>query len=123
MADQRWVDVSVAGSYFESLSDPRHTRNRRHLLVDVIVIAVCGIISNCDGPMKQIDLPNAIVTIDVNFREDAQQTSGRTLVNNLSWLRRFAVTLLKKHPRKDSIFGKMQIAGCNTDFLEEVLLG
>ena len=50
MADQRWVDVSVVGPYFESLSDPRHTRNRRHLLVDVIVIAVCGIISNCDGP-------------------------------------------------------------------------
>lgn len=61
--------------------------------------------------------------LDVNFREDAQQTSERTLVNNLSWLRRFAVTLLKKHPRKDSIFGKMQIAGWNTDFLEEVLLG
>jgi len=32
------------------LPDPRHTRNRRHLLVDVIVIAVCGVIVGCDGP-------------------------------------------------------------------------
>src|SRR6478736_3451532 len=44
------VDVGSIGSYFESLSDPRHARNRKHLLVDVTVIAVCGIICGCDGP-------------------------------------------------------------------------
>ena len=36
--------------HFESLPDPRHQRNRRHLLVDVIVIAVCGVIAGCEGP-------------------------------------------------------------------------
>ncbi len=44
------VNVESIGSYFESLSDPRHTRNRKHLLVDIIVIAVCGMTCNCDGP-------------------------------------------------------------------------
>ena len=44
------VDVGSIGSYFESLSDPRHIRNRKHLLVDIAVIAVCGIICGCDGP-------------------------------------------------------------------------
>lgn len=44
------VDVGSVGSYFESLSDPRHTRNRKHLLVDVVVVAVCAIVSGCDGP-------------------------------------------------------------------------
>ncbi len=44
------VDVGAVGSYFESLSDPRHTRNRKHLLVDVVVVAVCAIVSGCDGP-------------------------------------------------------------------------
>ena len=34
------VDVGSIASYFESLDDPRHTRNRRHLLVDIAVIAV-----------------------------------------------------------------------------------
>ena len=36
--------------HFESLSDPRHTRNRRHERVDVRVIAVSGVIVGCDGP-------------------------------------------------------------------------
>ena len=44
------VDVESIGSYFESLSDPRHTRNRKHLLVDIVVIAVCGMVCGCDGP-------------------------------------------------------------------------
>ncbi len=44
------VDVGSIGSYFESPSDPRHLRNRKHLLVDIAVIAVCGIICGCDGP-------------------------------------------------------------------------
>src|SRR5438445_2747216 len=44
------IDVGSIASYFESLSDPRHARNRKHLLVDIAVIAVCGIICGCDGP-------------------------------------------------------------------------
>ena len=44
------VDVESVGSYFQSLTDPRHTRNRKHLLGDIIVIAVCSILCNCDGP-------------------------------------------------------------------------
>src|SRR4051794_41860679 len=44
------VDFGSIGSYFESLDDPRHMRNRRHLMVDIAVIAVCGVICGCDGP-------------------------------------------------------------------------
>jgi len=61
--------------------------------------------------------------LDVTFREDDSRTRERTLGNNLSWLRRFAITRLKHHPRKESIRGKMQIAGWNEDFLAEVLTG
>jgi predicted transposase YbfD/YdcC len=46
----RWMNVEAIGSYFQSLSDPRHTRNRKHLLVDIVVIAVCGMVCGCDGP-------------------------------------------------------------------------
>jgi predicted transposase YbfD/YdcC len=46
----RLVNVESIGSYFESLSDPRHTRNRKHLLVDIVVLAVCGMVCGCDGP-------------------------------------------------------------------------
>src|SRR3984957_17079733 len=44
------VDVGSIASYFESLPHPRHTRNRKNLLVDIAVIAVCAIICGCDGP-------------------------------------------------------------------------
>jgi predicted transposase YbfD/YdcC len=46
----KWINIEAIGSYFESLSDPRHTRNRKHLLVDIVVIAVCGLVCGCDGP-------------------------------------------------------------------------
>ena len=43
----RWRSIV---EHFESLPDPRHQRNRRHLLIDVITIAVCGVIVGCSGP-------------------------------------------------------------------------
>jgi predicted transposase YbfD/YdcC len=49
MATKR-VNVETIGSYFESLSDPRHLRNRKHRLIDSVVIAVCGLVCGCDGP-------------------------------------------------------------------------
>ena len=59
--------------------------------------------------------------LDVNFREDDSRTRERTLGNNLSWLRRFAVSLLKRHPVNDSLRGKMIRCMMNTEFLTEVL--
>jgi hypothetical protein len=44
-----WVDVRSIASYFESLLHPRHSRNRRHLLIDIVVIAVCALVCGCDG--------------------------------------------------------------------------
>jgi predicted transposase YbfD/YdcC len=61
--------------------------------------------------------------LDVNFREDDSRTRERTLGNNLSWLRRFAVTLLKRHSIKDSLRGRMLRCMMNTEFLAEVLTG
>ena len=60
-------------------------------------------------------------TLDVTFREDDSRTRERTLANNLSWLRRFAITLLKHHPSKDSLTGKMKSCMISTAFLTEVL--
>ncbi len=59
--------------------------------------------------------------LDMNFREDDSRMRERTLGNNLSWLRRFAVTLLKRHPVNDSLRGKMIRCMMNTAFLTEVL--
>ena len=60
--------------------------------------------------------------LDVTFDEDQSRTRHRRMADNLSWLRRFAISLLKRHPAQTSIFGKSQIAGWNNDFLMEVLI-
>ena len=59
--------------------------------------------------------------LDVTFDEDQSRTRKRHMANNLSWLRRFAISLLKRHPSKHSIKGKSEIAGWNNDFLMQVL--
>jgi predicted transposase YbfD/YdcC len=59
--------------------------------------------------------------LDVTFDEDQSRTRNRHMADNLSWLRRFAISLLKRHPLQDSIKGKCQIAGWNNEFLLEVL--
>ena len=59
--------------------------------------------------------------LDVLFNEDASRVRERTLANNLSWLRRVALSLLKHHPCKDSVKGKQQRASWNHHFLAQVL--
>ena len=34
--------------FFRKLKDPRSTRRRRHLLLDIIAITLCGVIAGCD---------------------------------------------------------------------------
>jgi len=73
-----WADVGSIGSHFESLSDPRHTRNRKHRLVDIVVISICGILCGANGPTaihrwarsradwlaKYLELPHGIPSRD-----------------------------------------------------------
>jgi predicted transposase YbfD/YdcC len=59
--------------------------------------------------------------LDVTFDEDQSRARNRQMADNLSWLRRFAISLLKQHPSKQSIKGKSEIAGWNNDFLMQVL--
>ncbi len=57
---------------------------------------------------------------DENFREDESRARERTLGDNPSWLRRFAVTPLKRHPETDSLRGKMISCRLDTGFLTHV---
>lgn len=61
--------------------------------------------------------------LDVTFDEDQSRARNRQLAANLAWLRRFAISLLKRHPAKCSIKGKSRVAGWNDDFLLEVIVG
>jgi predicted transposase YbfD/YdcC len=62
-------------------------------------------------------------SLDMTFREDETRTRARRLADNLAWLRRLALTLLKQHPYRQSLVMKRRIAGWNANFLLEVLTG
>jgi len=61
--------------------------------------------------------------LDMAFREDESRVRQRRLADNLGWLRRLALTLLKRHPGKESIAMKRRLAGWSVDFLTQVLTG
>jgi predicted transposase YbfD/YdcC len=63
-------------------------------------------------------------SLDVTFREDESRTRNRHVAENLSWLRRFALGLIKQHPDpKMSQVMKRRACGWSTDFLTQVLVG
>ena len=61
--------------------------------------------------------------MDVTFREDDSRIRERTLADNISWIRRFAITLYKQHPAKKSMATKRKMAAWNFSFLMELILG
>jgi predicted transposase YbfD/YdcC len=62
-------------------------------------------------------------SLDMMFREDESRTRGRRIADNLAWIRRMVLTLLKQHPGKESRVMKRRKAGWNVDFLMELLTG
>jgi predicted transposase YbfD/YdcC len=59
--------------------------------------------------------------LDVLFGEDANRVRERTAAENLAWLRRMAVTLLKQHPSKGSLANKSFQALLEPNFLQQIL--
>ena len=59
--------------------------------------------------------------LDVTFREDESRVRNRTLADNIAWLKRFAISLLKQVDDKESIAMRRRMAGWNSDFLAQVL--
>jgi predicted transposase YbfD/YdcC len=62
-------------------------------------------------------------SLDVTFREDESRIRGPQVRENFAWLNRFALSLLKQHPGKDSIAMKRRACGWSDDFLLQVLAG
>jgi predicted transposase YbfD/YdcC len=60
-------------------------------------------------------------SLDMTFREDDSRVRGRRVADNLGWLRRMALSLLKQHPGKESLVMKRRLCGWSIKFLTEVL--
>lgn len=59
--------------------------------------------------------------LDVTFREDQSRLRDRHAADNISWLKRFAISLLKQRSDKESIAMRRRMAGWNPDYLAQVL--
>jgi len=62
-------------------------------------------------------------SLDMTYREDESRVRHRTFADNLSWLRRLTLSLIKHHPGKQSNIMKRRMAGWSPDFLMQVLTG
>jgi predicted transposase YbfD/YdcC len=61
--------------------------------------------------------------LDLTFREDESRLRERRLRENFAWLNRFALSLLKQHPGRQSLVMKRRSCGWSDTFLMEVVTG
>jgi predicted transposase YbfD/YdcC len=61
--------------------------------------------------------------LDVTFREDESQIYAEDVAKNIAIFRRALLNLIKTHPLKDSVAGKMMRAGWDGQFRAEILFG
>ena len=62
-------------------------------------------------------------SLDMTFREDESRIRERHLRENFAWLNRFALSLLKQHPGRQSLVMKRRSCGWSDAFLMEVITG
>ena len=61
-------------------------------------------------------------SLDVTFREDDSRIRERVLGNNIHWLYRFTLSILKQHPnRRHSLIMRRRLCGWSEKFLMEVI--
>ncbi|MFQ3197995.1 MAG: putative transposase YbfD/YdcC [Paraglaciecola sp.] len=61
--------------------------------------------------------------LDVTFREDESQIYAEDGAKKMALFRRMLLNLIKAHPLKDSVAGKMMRAGWDSKFIAEILFG
>lgn len=61
--------------------------------------------------------------LDVTFREDESRIRDKHARENIAWLNRLALSLLKQHPEKNSVAMKRRSCAWSESFLMEVVTG
>ena len=114
-----WAGLTTIGLvvYTFIRSGKEHTDIRYYLSslpLNVAVFAKCvrnhwGIENTCHW------------SLDVTYNEDGLKSRNRLGTENIAWLRRFTLSLLKQHPGKMSLAMKRKSCGWNWNFLLQVL--
>jgi predicted transposase YbfD/YdcC len=62
-------------------------------------------------------------TLDVTFREDESRIREGRLRENMAWLNRFSLSLLKQLPDRKSVAARRRCCGWSDEYLMQVLVG
>lgn len=62
-------------------------------------------------------------TLDMTYREDESRIREKCHRENMAWLNRLSLSLLKQHPGRESVAMKRRSCGWSEEFLMEVLVG
>ncbi len=66
--------------HFSKLEDPRIDRNKRHNLLDIVLLVICGVTSGAEGweAIRLVPVDNSLIFINFMNRLRAKRTDSLT---------------------------------------------
>jgi predicted transposase YbfD/YdcC len=118
--DEKWVGIKSTGVVIrETISGSKHSVERSFYISSLPV----NVTQFSKSVRSHWGIENSCHwSLDVSWREDALRTMERRMAENLAWIRRFTLSLLKQCPDKNSVVGRRRQCGWSEEFLTQVLV-
>jgi predicted transposase YbfD/YdcC len=114
-----WAKLKVVGSYYVERTVAGKTSEEMRFFIGSRVMSAKQYGQAIRGHWQ---IENGLHwSLDVSFREDDSRIQKRNGGINFALLRKIALSLLKRHPSKDSINRKRYAAALDASFLEEII--
>lgn len=119
LGQERWKGLKTIGLCVYQWSDGIKEHAEIHYYISSLVLNV-ALFAKCVRSHWSIE-NTCHWSLDVTYGEDKLKARQRQGTENMAWLRRFTLSLLKQHPAKTSLIMKRRSCGWSWDFLLEVL--
>ena len=118
--EEKWVGLRSFGVVVrETTTKDKHTVDRSFYLSSLPV----GVHQFSKSVRNHWSIENTCHwSLDVTWREDELQTMERRMAENLAWLRRFSLSLLKQISDKHSVATRRRMCGWSEEYLMQVLV-
>jgi predicted transposase YbfD/YdcC len=116
---QKWAQLTTIGvAVRTSQQGEKITRDVRYFLSSMAL----GIQAFAQGVRGHWAIENTLHwCLDVTFREDESRLRDRIAGDNIAWLKRFAIGLIKQNTSKQSVAMQRRMAGWNENFLAQLI--
>jgi predicted transposase YbfD/YdcC len=118
--EEKWVGLKSFGVVVrETSSADKHTVERSFYISSLPI----GIAQFSKSIRSHWGIENTCHwSLDVTWREDALRTMERRMAENLAWIRKFSLSLLKQIPDKHSVAMRRRMCGWSEEYLAQVLI-